>query len=105
MKGDTVEWVNADTKPHLLILSMGPKRVQKIPLPPNGRLQVQFKTELKTKRIDYRCALHPLEEGTIVFYPKKEEEMSNTERIRFLSEIFDIRPPKFLKHLRSKQNE
>jgi hypothetical protein len=104
MKGDVVEWLNTDTKPHHLVFSNRPDLSKKT-IQPNHRLSIQFSIEFTGKRLDYKCAFHPLEQGTIIIYQKDENQMTNTERIRFLSEVFNIQPPDFLSHQGSKRNE
>jgi plastocyanin len=103
-KGERVEWFNDDSSDHHLkfyaishgdinyLFDLGPikrgESVSKI-----------FNFDMI--RIDYICTLHNNEVGTIIIYQKPEDEMTNTENFRFLSEIFDIKPPAPLNHLRS----
>jgi hypothetical protein len=101
MKGDTIEWINTDTKPHILVIHPTEQRIG--PIHPNQVAYLKF--DYQVERIDYECAEHSEEQGTIVMYPKREDEMTNTERIRFLSRVFDITPPSFLSHLGSQQDE
>jgi hypothetical protein len=48
------------------------------------------------------CANHPQEKGTIAIYPKDEKEMTNTERLRFLSGFMGSQPPEISSHLSHK---
>jgi hypothetical protein len=52
-------------------------------------------------KLDYTCKIHPEEQGAIVMYPKNENDMTNTQNLRHLDELFDINPKEPLTHLRS----
>lgn len=103
-KGDRVEWFNDDSSDHQLkfyAISHGDiKYLFELRLIKPGETVSQI-FDFDTIRIDYICTLHNNEVGTIIIYQQPEGEMSNTENFRFLSEIFDIKPPAPLSHLRS----
>jgi hypothetical protein len=54
-------------------------------------------------KIEYSCSIHPEERGTIIILDKNEGEMTNSERFRSLSNIFDIKPPNIMTHLDSSE--
>jgi hypothetical protein len=106
-KGEEVEWVNLDSNSHhLKFYEVSGNKVKF--LFDLGRIEP--KTTKKQKfdynlfRIDYRCTSHNNEIGTIIIYSKQEDQMTNAEQFRFLSKIFDIKPPPFLSHLGSEQS-
>ena len=53
------------------------------------------------ERIDYHCETHPNETGSVIILPKNEESMTNTERLSFLSRIFNFKLPEPYSHLGS----
>ena len=103
VRGDYVEWVNLDTRIHYLRFydtskykvlhlfgfKIGPKQSHKV------------KFNFNISRIDYYCSLHTKEIGSIVTYSESDRNMTNTEQFRYLSRMFNIKPPDFLKHLGS----
>jgi class 3 adenylate cyclase len=100
--GQTITWYNADDDSHSLIFD---KEI--IPYPakigdvrPRGTLSKKFDSYVP--RIDYSCASHPEEKGTIVIYPKSEDQMTNTETLRHLTGFLGTEPPDILSHLRHK---
>jgi plastocyanin len=103
-KGEKVEWINNDSSDHILKFYTNKRGRSKFlfeldRIQPRKTVSKIF--DIDTIRIDYVCALHNNEVGTIIIYQKSENEMTNTERFRFLSKIFDIKPPAPLRHLRS----
>jgi plastocyanin len=104
LKGEEIEWVNQDSNSHhLKFYEVYDDKVK--PLFDLGRMvpnaSVKKKFNFNLLRLDYICTLHKNEVGTVIIYPKPEEKMTNVEQFRFLSEIFDIKPPSILSHLRS----
>jgi plastocyanin len=103
-KGEEIEWVNDDkTNHHLEFYDVLQNRVNFLfelgPIKPGKTNKRKF--DLNNVRIDYVCKLHDNEVGTIIIYPKPEDQMTNTQQLQFLDKIFDIRPPPILRHLRS----
>ena len=103
-KGETIEWINFDTKPHTLIfIPVKPPNNYNIPslgpIKPDAKISAPFNFDCQ--RIDYYCNFHILEKGSIVILPKDEKDMSNTEHLRFLQNVFDIPTPDILHHLKS----
>jgi len=90
-----VEWENQDNFDHNLIFYEISVRNRTKNLGETGRIKPGQSKTLKfnfrkSTRIDYICKLHKNEFGTVVIYPKEEEDMSNTDQLRFLRQIFDI---------------
>jgi plastocyanin len=92
---DTIRWVNSDTKSHTLAFKEGHKFysgvIGKGKIRPGESLEMKF--DYDTPRLDYFCLDHRDEWGVIVIYPKPDEMMSNTERLRFLGRVADIHGP------------
>lgn len=91
---DSVRWVNLDVNSHLLdFYTVTPDgQMQYIhtlgPIPSGAQRSSQFDTNIP--RIDYICRYHENEIGSIVIYPGPENQMTNTQRLRFLSRAFNI---------------
>lgn len=106
VKGETIEWINFDIKPHTLVFlsiknKQDIKQIDKLgPIEPQKSKKKIFDYK-GIVRIDYYCENHGNEIGSIVIYPKPEEQMSNTEQLRFLTRAFNIDVPESLKHLKS----
>lgn len=103
-KGEKVEWINDDNSAHQLKFYANShddiNHLFDLRLIKPGETVCEI-FNFDTIRIDYICTLHNNEVGTIIIYQKPEDEMTNTENFQFLSEIFDIKPPAPLSHLRS----
>lgn len=102
-KGEDIEWVNLDSNSHHLefygILDNEPKFLFDLgTIEPKATRKTEFDYDIP--RIDYICTLHNNEIGTLIIYPKPENQMTNTDQSRFLNKIFDINPPSSLSHLR-----
>jgi hypothetical protein len=101
-KGEFVEWVNLDSRSHCLqfygVLGNASKFLFELgTIKPKTSKKKRF--DYNIARIDYICTLHGNEIGTLIIYPKPENQMSNTDQLRFLNRIFDIDPPSSLSHL------
>ncbi|MGB7954936.1 MAG: hypothetical protein WCF23_13235 [Candidatus Nitrosopolaris sp.] len=106
-KGEEVEWVNLDSNSHhLKFYEVSDNRVKflfdLVRIEPKGSKRLKFDYDLL--RIDYCCASHNNEFGTIIIYSKPEDQMTNVEQFQFLSKIFDIKPPPVLSHLGSEHS-
>lgn len=96
LNGQFVEWVNLDIYSHHLKF---------LKVLDNDDAEFLFDGEIESKKsrtwkfnsdrpkIDYFCTFHDNEKGTVVIYPKPEEEMTNKEQFEFLNKVFDINPP------------
>jgi plastocyanin len=95
LKGQEVEWSNLDATSHHLefyyLLNKKAKLLFDLGLiKTNKSKTVRFNFDLT--RIEYYCKLHNNEIGTVVIYPKPEEEMTNHQQFEFLTKVFDIQP-------------
>jgi plastocyanin len=103
VKGDYVEWVNLDTRTHhLRFYDVSKYKVVSLfsfEIEPKKSHRAKFAFNIS--RIDYHCSLHTNEIGTIVTYSTSDQYMNNTDQFRYLSKVFNIKPPDFLSHLGS----
>lgn len=102
--GDTIRWINKDTQSHTLIFygiseqSSQSNFISKVgPIRPEQSMAIIFNNYYF--RIDYLCETHKNEINYILFLTAETENMSNTERLRYLSKKFNIIPPDFMDHL------
>jgi hypothetical protein len=101
-RGESVQWTNLDSIPHRLVFYKGRRRIGTLgPISPGTALPTQFSYEI-VDRIDYYCDIpsHGKEMGIVIIFSQDEETMNNTERLRYLSRVFNINPPDVLAHLR-----
>jgi class 3 adenylate cyclase len=91
--GESIKWINADSRSHSLVFDLE--------IPPYGTKIGEVKPldtfekffDVYVPRLEYSCAIHPQEKGSIIIYPKKADEMSNTDKLRHLVGAFDIKLP------------
>jgi class 3 adenylate cyclase len=90
LNGMSITWMNRDTKTHRLtsgnadsLLSTGFFYTDGIPQGESKTVRI----ESNQPAIPYYCSLHPAERGLIVILPKDEDEMTNTQRLKFLDSI------------------
>ena len=90
LSGMSITWMNRDTKTHRLtsgnadsLLSTGFFYTDDIA---QGE-SITVRIESNQPAIPYYCSLHPAERGLIVILPKDEDEMTNTQRLKFLDSI------------------
>lgn len=102
LRGESIRWTNNDKVSHNLVSYRFDTETDllKIGLIRPGH-SVSKKIILETSTINYHCAIHPEEQGTIVILDKKEETMTNADRFRLLSDVFDIEPSPILRQLDS----
>jgi plastocyanin len=102
IRGEDVEWVNEDnTNHHLEFYDLSGDKFESLfdsgVIEQNKSFKRQF--DFDQTRIDYICKFHDNEVGAVIIYQKPEDQMTNTERLQFLSETFKIEPPSILSHL------
>ena len=90
LSGMTITWMNRDTKIHRLtsgnadsLLSTEFFHTEDIV----GGESTTVRIESNQPAIPYYCSLHPSERGLIAILPKDEDEMTNTQRLKFLDSI------------------
>jgi class 3 adenylate cyclase len=90
LNGMSITWMNRDTKTHRLTSGNADSLLSTGFFYTDGIAQGESKTvriESNQPAIPYYCSLHPAERGLIVILPKDEEEMTNTQRLKFLDSI------------------
>ncbi len=105
-RGESVQWTNLDSISHRLVfyrIQDGGRRLITTlgPVSPGTFVTTEFAYEI-VDRIDYYCDIpsHGNEMGSVIIFSQNGEAMTNTERLRFLSRVFNINPPDVLAHLR-----
>ena len=90
LSGMSITWMNRDTKTHRLTSgnadSLLPTEFFHTDDIDRGKLTT-IKIESNQPAIPYYCTLHPAERGLIVILPKDEDEMTNTQTLKFLDSI------------------
>jgi plastocyanin len=104
-KGDTIRWINTDSEPrNLYFMKIDPNLTDIEVL--NERLYLNSGEEgevmfnYNCERIDYVCKIHRMEVNSItIFTANNYKNMGNIERLRYLSNIYNIRTPNLLNFL------
>ena len=103
-KGDWVRWINMDDKFHSFrfykILDDPPSfhpLEETLSIQPGEAREIIF--DYDYNRIDYVCINHREEINSITIFTENYENMSNTQRLRYLSKRYNIKPPDILRHL------
>ncbi len=92
-RGETIDWVNDDTKNHTLLSHKFGQPTDLLRIGPIAPGQAESRRiNYGISKIDYLCSIHPEERGTIVISEKKEDELTNIETLRRLSNFFNIKP-------------
>ena len=103
-KGDTIRWINTDSKPHNLYfikIDPNPTNIELL----NERLYLnsgevgEITFNYNYERIDYVCKIHRREINSITIFTKDYNSMSNIQRLRCLNKIYNIRTPNLLNFL------
>lgn len=90
ISGMSITWMNRDTKTHRLTSGNADTL-----LPTEffhtddivGGKSTTVRIKSNQPAIPYYCSLHPAERGLIAILPKDEDEMTNTQRLKFLDSI------------------
>ena len=103
-KGDTITWINTDSKPHnLYFIKIDPDPTnievldERLYLNSGELGEVMF--NYNYERIDYVCKIHRREVNSITIFTEDYKNMSNTQRLRYLSNIYNIRNANLLNFL------
>ena len=104
-KGDIIRWINTDSEPrNLYFMKIDPNLTDIEVL--NERLYLNSGEEgevmfnYNCERIDYVCKIHRMEVNSItIFTADNYKNMGNIERLRYLSNIYNIRTPNLLNFL------
>ena len=103
-KGDTITWINTDNESHhLYFIKIDPDPTnievldERLYLNSGELGEVMF--NYNYERIDYVCKIHRREVNSITIFTEDYKNMSNTQRLRYLSNIYNIRNPNLLNFL------
>jgi hypothetical protein len=100
-KGDTIRWINTDSESHrLFFIKIDPNPTNIKVLDENlylnsgevGEITFNYNYE----RIDYVCKIHRREVNSITIFTEDYKNMSNTQRLKYLSKRYNIRSPDIL---------
>lgn len=90
VKGESITWINRDTKVHNLT-SGDANSTLPSPFFQTGSMlpgeSTTVKIDSNQQSIPYYCTMHPSERGVIGMLPKPEEQMTEEEKTRFLDDI------------------
>lgn len=90
VKGESITWINRDTKVHNLISGDASSTLQS-PFFQTGSMlpgeSTTVKIDSNQQSIPYYCTMHPSERGVIGMLSKPEEQMTEEEKTRFLDDI------------------
>ena len=97
-KGDTIRWINTDSESHhLFFIKIDPNPTNIKVLDENLYLNSGEVREItfnyNYERIDYVCKIHRREVNSITIFNEDYKNMSNTQRLKYLSKRYNIRPP------------
>ena len=104
-KGDTITWINTDSDSHhLYFFKIDPADPTNIEVLDkrlylnSGELgEVMF--NYNYERIDYLCKIHRKEVNSIIIFTQDYENMSNTQRLRYLRKRYNIKIPNLSNYL------
>lgn len=89
VKGESITWINRDTRVHNLTSGDAHSTLQS-PFFQTGSMlpgeTTTVKIDSNQQSIPYYCTMHPSERGVIGMLPKSEEQMTEEEKIRFLGD-------------------
>jgi class 3 adenylate cyclase len=90
VKGESITWINRDTKVHNLTSGDANSTLQS-PFFQTGSMlpgeSTTVKIDSNQQSIPYYCTMHPSERGVIGMLPKPEDQMTEDEKARFLNDL------------------
>lgn len=90
VKGESITWINLDTKVHNLT-SGDANSTLPSPFFQTGSMlpgeSTTVKIDSNQQSIPYYCTMHPSERGVIGMLPKSEDQMTEDEKARFLDDL------------------
>jgi class 3 adenylate cyclase len=105
-KGESVIWINRDTRVHNLTSGDGNSSLPSPFFQTGGMLpgeSTTVKIDSNQQSIPYYCSMHTSERGVIGIFPKPEDQMTDAEKSKFLEDInlsiFDKADQKILTRL------
>jgi hypothetical protein len=104
-KGDTITWINTNNESHhLYFIKIDPPDPTNIEVLDEklylnsgevGEIMFNYNYE----RIDYVCKIHRREVNSIAIFTDDFKNMSNTQRLRYLSKRYNIKIPNLSNYL------
>ena len=103
--GDTIRWINTDSRPHnLYFIKIDPNPINIEVL--NERLYLnsgevgEITFNYKYERIDYVCKIHRIEVNSITIFTADDyKNMTNIQRLRRLRKRYNIKIPNLSSYL------
>ena len=90
IKGESITWINRDTRVHNLISGDANSSLPS-PFFQTGSMlpgeSTTVKIDSNQQSIPYYCSMHPSERGVIGIFPTQEDQMTETEKSKFLNDI------------------
>ena len=90
VKGESITWINRDTKVHNLT-SGDANSTLPSPFFQTGSMlpgeSTTVKIDSNQQSIPYYCTMHPSERGVVGMLPKPEDQMTEDEKARFLNDL------------------
>ena len=103
-KGDTIIWINTNNESHHLYfikIDPDPTNIEVLDerLYLNSGEVGEIMFNYNYERIDYVCKIHRREVNSITIFTEDYKNMSNTQRLRYLSKRYNIKIPNLSKYL------
>lgn len=90
IKGESITWINRDTRVHSLISGDANSSLPS-PFFQTGSMlpgeSTTVKIDSNQQSIPYYCSMHPSERGVVGIFPTQEDQMPETEKSKFLDDI------------------
>ena len=103
-KGDTITWINTNNESHhLYFIKIDPDPTnievldEKLCLNSGEVGEIMF--NYNYERIDYVCKIHRREVNSIAIFTEDYQNMSNTQRLRYLRKRYNIKIPNLSNYL------
>lgn len=90
IKGESITWINRDTRVHNLISGDANSSLPSPFFQTGGMLpgeSTTVKIDSNQQSIPYYCSMHPSERGVIGIFPTQEDQMTETDKFKFLNDI------------------
>ena len=103
-KGDTIAWINTDNESHhlnFIKIDPDPTNIEVLDerLYLNSGEVGEIMFNYNYERIDYVCKIHRREVNSITIFTEDYKNMSNTQRLRYLSKRYNIKIPNLSNYL------
>ena len=103
-KGDIITWINTNNESHHLYfikIDPNPTNIEVLDerLYLNSGEVGEIMFNYNYERIDYVCKIHRREVNSITIFTEDYKNMSNTQRLRYLSKRYNIKIPNLSNYL------